>query len=101
MSACTYTSAISQQMVWGSKRVHIVTFTISSYGTAGLPITTATTGLASIDQVIGVVNKTKVAAGPVQHVYNKTTQIVTFLQATNSEVTDATAFVVDVIVMGG
>jgi len=103
MSATTYTSSIIKQEVFGNKRIHVVKFIVTSYGTDGIPLTTATTGLAEIDTVLSVVSDVanNVANGPVAALWNATTKVITFLKATNSLVTDATALTVYVTVMGG
>jgi len=103
MSVCTYTSAIQHQEVWGNRRIHVVKFTISSYGTEGIPLTTATTGLAEVDFPVSVVLDVTadVADGPLNGIYNATTKIFTFIMAKGDLVTDTTAFNVYVVVMGG
>jgi len=103
MSATTYTSAIQHQEVWGNRRIHVVKFTISSYGTEGIPLTTATTGLAEVDFPVSIVLDVTadVANGPLNGIYNATTKIFTFVSAKNELVTDGTAFNVYVAVMGG
>jgi hypothetical protein len=103
MSATTYTSAIQHQEVWGNRRIHVIKFTITSYGTEGIPLTTATTGLAEVDFPVSVVLDVSadVANGPVNAIYTATTKIFTFIKATGTLVDDATAFNVYVTVMGG
>jgi len=103
MSATTYTSAIQHQEVWGNRRIHVIKFTITSYGTEGIPLTTATTGLGEVDFPVSVVLDVSadVASGPVNAIYTATTKMFTFIKATGTLVDDATAFNVYVTVMGG
>jgi len=85
MAASTYTTTLTQITVFGNKRVHLLTFTISSYGTDGVPVTTALAGMATLDLVIPFLGGTGlVANGPVQPFWNATTGYITLLKATNA-----------------
>jgi hypothetical protein len=103
MSATTYTSSIVHQEVFGNKRIHVVKFVITSYGTEGIPLTTVTTGLAEVDFPISIVLDIAcdVTNGPVAALYNGTTKIFTFIKASDTLVNDATAITAYVTVMGG
>jgi len=103
MSATTYTSTITQQLIFGDRRIHVVKFVITSYGTVGIPLTTATTGLAEIDSVISIVSDVAndLANGPVAGLWNSSTKVITFIKASDTLVNDTTALTVYVTVIGG
>lgn len=100
MGASTYTATILHQDVWGSKKVSVVAYHITSYGTDGVLVDSAHVGLDKIDDVLWVVNRTKVGNGPVTHVFVPSTGYLTFLKATDTGVNATTAFDVDVVVIG-
>ncbi len=106
MGASTYTATVHELMLLGNKRVHIVKYTCTSYGTDGLPLTTAIACLSAIDHVIGIIinGAGVVANGPVGASWKESTGYIILLKATNAGV-DAgtnisTAGTVDVIVVG-
>ena len=79
---------ILEQLVFGNKRIHLVRFACSVYGTDGLSITPALCGLAILDYAIPFfVGTGAVAAGPVCAWWDKTNSLIILLQATNSGVT--------------
>ena len=100
MGASTYTSTLKPITVMGNKRVHKVKYVISSYGTDGVPLTRAQTGMGVIDAIVGVTIRTIVANGPVAAVWDETNKLIKFLKASNSGVDATTAFNADVVVMG-
>jgi hypothetical protein len=103
MSATTYTSTITQQLIFGDRRIHVVKFVITSYGTVGIPIDTTRTGLAEIDTILSIVFDVAddVANGPVAALWNSSTKVITFIKASDTLVNDATAITVYVTVVGG
>ena len=102
MSACTYTASILHQTVMGNKRVHVVKYTITSYGTEGISLAKAYTGLAAWDAVMGIVLDVAddLSNGPVAPILNATTGMITFIKASDTLVNDATALIAYVTVMG-
>jgi hypothetical protein len=103
MSACTYTSTIQKQEVFGNRRIHVIKFVVTSYGTVGITLTTANTGLAEIDTVLSIISDVAndVANGPVAALWNPATNVITFIKASDTLVNDATAITAYVTVMGG
>jgi hypothetical protein len=103
MSATTYTSTITHQLVFGSKRIHTIKYVITSYGTDGIPLTTAVTGLAEVDAPISIVFDVAcdVSNGPVAALWDPATNVITFLKASDGLVNDGTAITAYVTVMGG
>jgi hypothetical protein len=106
MGASTYTKEVHELTIMGNKRVHVVKYTCTSYGTDGLPLTNAIAGLSQIDHVIGIIinGAGLVANGPVCATWNAATGYIFLLKASNSGV-DAgtnisTAGTIDVIVVG-
>jgi len=100
MGASTYTSTLKPITVMGNKRVHKVKYVISSYGTDGVPLDQARTGMGVIDAVLGITLRTVVSNGPVCGVWDETNSVVKFHKASNSDSNAGTAFDADVVVMG-
>jgi len=100
MGASTYTTTVKPLTVMGDKRIHVIKYTISSYGTDGVPLTSAIAGMAEIDHVIGITFDTAVANGPVAGIWSPTNETIVFHKASNSGVDATTVFNAYVTVMG-
>lgn len=100
MAYATFTSTLVPITVMGNKRVHRVRCVVSSYQTDGIQLSARICGLSEIDAVIGIIFRTVVANGPVVGIWNDSTLVIKCHKASNSDVDAATAFNVDVLVIG-
>ncbi len=87
MGASTYTKTLVGASVFGDKRIHLLKYTCTSYGTDGLPVTAAIVGMAAIDFVLPSFAGTGgVANGPVSAWWDQTNSVIKLLKASNSGV---------------
>jgi len=85
MGASTTVVTIDQLFVFGNKRVHVVKFACSSYGTDGIIITAALCGLNILDYVLPFfVGAGAVSNGPVSVWWDSTNSVIKLLKASNS-----------------
>jgi hypothetical protein len=100
MAFATFTYTVVPITVMGNKRVHRVRCVVSAYQTEGIQLSAAICGLSIIDAVTGVVFRTVVANGPVVGIWDDTNLVVICHKASNTNCDAATAFNVDILVMG-
>lgn len=87
MGASTTVVTIVEQTVLGNKRINLVKFACSSYGTDGIICTAAVCGMGVVDYLIPFfVGAGAVANGPVFLTWDKTNNVIVLLKASNSGV---------------
>ena len=91
MGASTTVITIDQLFVFGNKRVHMVKFACSSYGTDGIIITAALCGLNTLDYAIPFfVGGGAVGNGPVNAWWDSTNGLIMLYKSSNVGVDAAT-----------
>ena len=106
--ASTYTYTVTQLTVWGNKRVHLLTYTVTNYDQTGkIPLTPAMAGLSILDNIIGITMEGTtgvVANGPVAFCFDRTGEAIMAKKDGATEVDDntniSTAGTILVVVMG-
>jgi hypothetical protein len=84
------TTTLLWNTVWGNKKVSLLKVAITSYDSAGIPLTGIIAGLDTIEAVIvtftGILNH---AEAPIMGSYISASNVVYLYKAVNSQVTDA------------
>jgi hypothetical protein len=82
MGASTTVVTILEQTVFGNKKINMVKFACSSYGTDGIIVTAALCGLSILEYVIPFfVGTGGVANGPVSAWWDKANSVIILLKA--------------------
>lgn len=102
MSATTYTvSFVIPPLAVGNRKMSIVKYTITTYGTEGISVGRAKSGIGTPEAAFVTFDSgADKANGPVAALFAPATGIITFIKASDTLVDDATGFICYVQVWG-